>query len=217
MRGGMRARGEFLRLAILVGGGCLAIAGIGQYGVARINRAVGGMYDHTLLPVSDLVGFKVSLFKTRMLLVTMLNEEDAQKRRLLHKQIAAVSQQVDAAVVRGLSSEEYGARGKETFRSFAAVWSEFKAVRETELIPALLQGRKKAAVDLALGPQAARFDLMTKHSNDLIILVGRQAAADRAESSRRAAAVSLLLWLLAFSSIGALALFFVRVDRLLAA
>jgi len=217
MLSGTQARGEFLRLAILIGAGCLAIAGLGQYGVGRINRAVGGMYDHSLRPVSDFAGFKVSLFKARILLVTMLNEEDAQKRRRLHEQITAVSRQVDAAVERGLSTEEYGARGKETFRSFAAVWNEFKTVRETELIPAYLQGRKKAAVGLALGPQAERFDLMTKHLNDLILSVGRQAAADRDEANRRAAAVSFLIWLLAFLSIGALFLLFVRVDRLIAA
>ncbi len=217
MLSGTRMRSAYLHLTILIGCGCLAIAGIGQYGVGRINRMVGGMYDNSLLPFSDLVGFKVSLFKARMLLVTMINEEDVQKRRRLHEQIKDVSRQVDAAVARGLSTEAYGARGEETFRSFSAVWSEFKTVRETQLIPALLQGRKKEAIVLALGPQALRFDLMTKYANDLILSVGRQAAVDRAKANRRAATVSLLLWLFAFSNIGALVLLFVRVDRLIAA
>lgn len=210
-----RMRSELIGGVILIGGGCCAIAGLGQYGMSRVNEEVVSMFEYRFLPLDDLGGFKTSLYRARALLVTMLNEKDPAKRRRLHEQIRESSRQVDAAVARGLSSERSGMTEMEKMKSFAAVWGEFKMVRETQLIPAYLDGRQKEAVDLALGAQAKRFDLMTSHLNDLIRSVGAEAAADRDEAKRRASTVTRLLWVIASSCFALLIFVCVQINRLI--
>lgn len=210
-----RMRIELIGGAVLIGGGCFAIAGLGQYGMSRINEEIVSMYEYRFLPLDDLGGFKASLYRARALLVTMLNEKDPGKRRQLHEQIRESSRQVDNAVARGFSSERSGMKEREKLESFATVWSEFKMVRETQLIPAYLHGRQKEAVDLALGAQAKRFDLMTNYLNDLIRSLGAEAVADRNEAKRRASTVTRLLWAIASSCFALLIFVCVQINRLI--
>lgn len=201
--------------ALVIGGGCLAIAGLGQYGMRRLNEKVAGMYDSRVLPLEELGGFKASLYRTRALLLTMLNEKDPGKQRQLHEQIRESSRQVDSAVARGLSANGFGMKEKELFKSFATVWNEFKTVRETELIPAYRRGGRKEAADLALGAQAKRFERMTMYLNDLIKMLGAEAAADRDEAKRWTSMVAWLLWALASSCCALLIFICVQIDRLI--
>ncbi len=95
-----------------------------------------------------------ALVETRTALYSMLNVKDKPAQDALNAKLQAASTKVDSALA-GMT----GADAK-LAADFKAVWDQFKATRDSELIPAIYKGNASEAKKLADGVQYQRLSRM---------------------------------------------------------
>jgi Skp family chaperone for outer membrane proteins len=95
-----------------------------------------------------------ALVNARTTLYSMLNAKDKSAQDALNANVRAASAKLDS-VLAGMT----GANAKAA-ADFKAVWDQFKATRDNEIIPAIYQGNADAAKKIADGIQYKRLSEM---------------------------------------------------------
>lgn len=95
-----------------------------------------------------------ALAETRTALYSMMNAKDKSTQDSLNAKIQAASTKVDSAV-----AAMTGANAR-TAADFKAIWDQFKATRDQEIIPAIYKGNTDDAKRLANGIQYNRLSKM---------------------------------------------------------
>jgi len=102
-------------------------------------------------PASDACA---ALFSARIALYSMINAKDKSALDPLNEKMKAASTKLDS-VLAGMT----GADAKRAV-DFKTVWDEFKATRDTEIIPAVYKGNAKDARKIYDGIQLQRLSKM---------------------------------------------------------
>ncbi len=102
-------------------------------------------------PASDACA---ALVDARSALYSMMNAKDKSAQDALNAKVEAASTKLDS-VLAGMT----GAHAKAA-ADFKAVWDQFKATREKEIIPAIYKGNADAAKKIANGIQLKRLSKM---------------------------------------------------------
>lgn len=85
-----------------------------------------------------------------------ISTDDENMRNTLLSEISGNSQEVDMRTDTMLSDENTPAATKEKLQEFKAIWTEFVATRDGEMIPAVQAGDKEKAKSLGQSVQAER-------------------------------------------------------------
>ena len=96
----------------------------------------------------------VALGKTRVALYSMLSAKDKAEQDALKDEVQAASTDLDS-VLAGMTGAD-----AEVASDFKAVWEQFKATRDEEIIPDIYKGNAADAKKLADGIQAEQFGKM---------------------------------------------------------
>ena len=96
----------------------------------------------------------VALGKARIALYSMLNTKEKSEQDALKAKVQAASTELDS-VLAGMTGTD-----AEVAADFKAVWEQFKATRDKEIIPAIYEGNVDDAKRIADGIQAERFGKM---------------------------------------------------------
>ncbi len=95
-----------------------------------------------------------ALVDTRSALYSMMNAKDKSTQDSLNAKMQAASAKVDSAV-----AAMAGANAR-TAADFKAIWDQFKATREKEIIPAIYKGDADDAKKITNGIQSERLSKM---------------------------------------------------------
>jgi CRP-like cAMP-binding protein len=95
-----------------------------------------------------------TLMEARTALLSMLDARDTATRAALNAKVQQASKRLDEAL-----SDLCGRDVKEIAK-FRSIWEQFKATRQTEIIPAILTGKVDKARQVATGIQAERISVM---------------------------------------------------------
>lgn len=95
-----------------------------------------------------------ALAETRTALYSMMNAKDKSTQDSLNAKMQAASTKVDSAV-----AAMTGANAR-TAADFKAIWDQFKATRDKDIIPAIYKGNTDDAKRLANGIQYSRLSKM---------------------------------------------------------
>jgi hypothetical protein len=96
----------------------------------------------------------VALGKARIALYSMLNAKEKSEQDALKAKVQAASTELDS-VLAGMTGAD-----AEVASDFKAVWEQFKATRDEEIIPDIYKGNAADARKLADGIQAEQFGKM---------------------------------------------------------
>ena len=96
----------------------------------------------------------VALGKARIALYSMLNTKEKSEQDALKAKVQAASTELDS-VLAGMTGTD-----AEVASDFKAVWEQFKATRDEEIIPDIYKGNAADAKKLADGIQAEQFGKM---------------------------------------------------------
>ena len=96
----------------------------------------------------------VALADARVALYSLINTKDNSVQDALNAKVQAASARVDAALA-GMTNAD-----AKMAADFKAVWDEFKATREKEIIPAVYNGKTDDAKKIINGIQAQRLSKM---------------------------------------------------------
>jgi hypothetical protein len=96
----------------------------------------------------------VALGKARIALYSMLSAKEKSEQDALKAKIQAASTELDS-VLAGMTGTD-----AKMAADFKAVWEQFKATRDKEIIPAIYKGNVDDARKIADGIQAERFGKM---------------------------------------------------------
>ena len=122
----------------------IAVTTVFVLGLAFVPAAWGD-------PASDACA---ALVNTRVALYSMLNAKDKPAQDALNAKVQAASAKLDSLLA-GMT----GANAK-VAADFKAVWDQFKATRENEIIPAIYKGNADDAKKIASGIQSERLSKM---------------------------------------------------------
>jgi hypothetical protein len=96
----------------------------------------------------------VALGNARIALYSMLSAKDKSEQDALNAKVQAASTELDSVLARMTGADA------EMAADFKAVWEQFKATREKEIIPAIYKGNAADAKKIADGIQAERLGKM---------------------------------------------------------
>jgi hypothetical protein len=95
-----------------------------------------------------------ALVETRSALWSMMDAKDKSAQDALNAKVQAASSKLDTELA-GMTGGD-----AKVAADFKAVWDQFKATRENEIIPAIYSGKANDAKKLAAGVQADRLSKM---------------------------------------------------------
>jgi len=104
--------------------------------------------------LADRAGTCAALVETRSALWSMKDAKDKSAQDALNAKVQAASTKLDTALA-GMTGSD-----AKVAAEFKAVWDQFKATRENEIVPAIYAGKANDAKKIAAGIQADRLSKM---------------------------------------------------------
>jgi hypothetical protein len=108
---------------------------------------------------------KLALADARLNLMMMVVSEDKAEQDSLKPEIDKASSDLEEVVEAMLKDERK--YDDEQLKTFQKTWAKFKNTRETGIIPAIRAGDNETALNIAIGIQAERMEIMDGVIQDL--------------------------------------------------
>src|SRR5271169_2578381 len=152
------------------------IVGVSAFARVQVGGKTYSGIERNMLIADNIAKLRANLAFVRTTLLTMIIDDDADRRASLHQDVKDLSIRIDELfdLIDGqLKSADYPelVANMKTARD---AWTAFRETRDKELIPAILGGKTNVAMTIARGVQSVRYLTMSEESKKAVDRVREQ-------------------------------------------
>ena len=152
------------------------VIGVSAFSRVQVGGKTYSSIERNMLIADNIAKLRANLAFVRTTLLTMIIDDNADRRESSRQDIEGLSQRIDELfdLIDGQLKNSDHPEVEENMTAARTAWTAFKETRDKELIPAILGGRTAAAMALARGVQSERYLAMSEETKKAVDRVRSQ-------------------------------------------